>query len=51
MRVNPTLDWSREDVVRYMKANDLPFHKLAKHDPARDTDEIDKDGLLPSYTY
>ena len=29
LRVDPLLDWNRKDIEKFMKAHDLPFHKLA----------------------
>lgn len=49
IRINPLLDWTREDVVKFMKANDLPFHKLAPHDPVYPKHEGDQ--LTPFYSY
>lgn len=49
IRVNPLLDWTNETVAEYMKAYDLPRHKLAKHeDDSRDGED---GGLIPSYAY
>jgi len=31
LRVNPLLKWSDEDVQRFMRAREIPLHKLAKH--------------------
>ncbi len=49
LRVNPLLDWTHEDVTKFMEVHDLPRHKLAPRDPVYAKD--DDDHLLPSYSY
>ncbi len=33
LRVNPLLNWSDDDIQRFMRAHEIPNHKLAKHEP------------------
>ena len=49
LRVNPLLVWTREDVAKFMKVHDLPFHKRAPRDPVYPKHE--GDDLIPSYAY
>jgi phosphoadenosine phosphosulfate reductase len=49
LRVNPLLNWTREDVDKFMKAHDLPYHKLALRDPVYPKHEDDQQ--LPFYGY
>ena len=49
LRVNPLLDWSRNDVNKFMKAHDLPFHKLAPQDPVYPNHQGNY--LIPFYGY
>jgi len=49
LRVNPLHDWTREDVDHFMKVHDLPFHKLAPHDP--DYPKYEGDAEVPFYGY
>ena len=48
-RVNPLLDWTHEDVNKFMKAHDLPFHKLAPREPVYPKHQ--EDHLIPFYGY
>jgi len=49
LRVNPLLNWTREQVDQFMKAHDLPSHKLAPHDPVYPKYEDDQQ--IPFYGY
>jgi phosphoadenosine phosphosulfate reductase len=49
LRINPLLDWTHEDVDKFMKAHDLPFHKLAPRDPVYLKHQDDH--LIPFYGY
>ena len=49
LRVNPLLDWTHQDINKFMKAHDLPFHKLASRDPVYPKHEDNH--LIPSYGY
>lgn len=49
LRVNPLLNWTREDVDKFMKVHDLPSHKLAQRDPVYPKSEDDQQ--VPSYSY
>jgi phosphoadenosine phosphosulfate reductase len=48
LRVNPLLEWTHEDVDKFMKAHDLPFHTLAPRDPFSPKHQ---DRLIPFYGY
>ena len=48
-RVNPLLDWTHKDVNKFMKAHDLPFHKLAPREPVYPKHQ--EDHLIPFYGY
>jgi len=47
LRINPLLDWTREDVDKFMHAHNLPSHKLAPRDPVYPKNENDQQ--LPFY--
>jgi len=49
LRVNPLLDWTREQVEKFMQAHDLPSHKLAPRDPVYPKHEDDQQ--IPFYGY
>jgi phosphoadenosine phosphosulfate reductase len=49
LRVNPMLDWAQEDINKFMKAHDLPFHKLAPRGPVHP--KYQNDHLVPFYGY
>ena len=49
LRVNPLLDWTHEAVNKFMKAHDLPFHKLAPRDIIYPKNKTDN--LIPFYGY
>jgi phosphoadenosine phosphosulfate reductase len=48
-RVNPLLDWTHEDIDKFMKTHDLPFHKLAKRNPVYP--KYKDNSLIPFYGY
>jgi phosphoadenosine phosphosulfate reductase len=50
LRVNPLLDWTYSDVDKFMKAHDLPFHKLAPRDPIY-RGHHDNNHPIPFYGY
>jgi phosphoadenosine phosphosulfate reductase len=49
LRVNPLLNWTGEDVSKFMKMHALPSHKLAKRDPVYPKNENDQQ--TPFYGY
>jgi len=49
LRVNPLLNWTREEVDKFMKVHALPPHKLAPRDPVYPKNEGDQQ--VPFYGY
>ena len=49
LRVNPLLNWTPEEVGKFMKVHDLPSHKLAPRDPVYPKHEDDQPA--PFYGY
>jgi phosphoadenosine phosphosulfate reductase len=49
LRVNPLLNWSREQVDRFMKVHALPPHKFAPREPVYPKQEGDQE--IPFYGY
>lgn len=47
IRVDPLIRWTQQDVQRYMRAHDLPYHAMAK----RSFKPADDSGAIPHPTY
>jgi phosphoadenosine phosphosulfate reductase len=49
LRVNPLLNWSQEQVAKFMKVHALPFHKLAPREPVYQKTEDGEEISFYSY--